>query len=445
MNTRCLAALSVFALSMTAAAQPMYGIMFRTGGQTSGLNPKLYDVNPITGAATNPRNVNVNDCVGIAVDPSTGVMYGLTDQFGRINNLSGQGGKGLIFTINPTTGAATSVGRTDPTGVFQVLEGDIAFNPVDGSFWGVSTLINSARLFTINKATGLATQGALIVPPNDGPDLDISALAFDRSGRLFVLDTRYPSHPGQAILIHIDPTTGTALEQWDTGVSLGNVAGMTFGPDGILYVADGDTSGTNHLYRFSFVSNSLVDIGATGAAGGIYQGLAGIVYPCGVARATSMPSNAAVGCTDSVSFNFAASGNGLAYSWQWTTDSQTWNTFTNGSLPFSGGTIAVSGATTTHLTLALNVNGTVSSVQLRCVAANTCSTVTSDAATLTISSCSPPCPADFNQDGGVDGADVSAFFGAWEAGDTSADVNADGGVDGGDVSTFFVAWEAGGC
>ncbi|MBS0195424.1 MAG: serine hydrolase [Planctomycetes bacterium] len=56
-----------------------------------------------------------------------------------------------------------------------------------------------------------------------------------------------------------------------------------------------------------------------------------------------------------------------------------------------------------------------------------------------------PCPADFNQDGGIDGADVQAFFAAWERGDSSADVNQDGGVDGADVSTFFAAWEAGGC
>jgi hypothetical protein len=57
----------------------------------------------------------------------------------------------------------------------------------------------------------------------------------------------------------------------------------------------------------------------------------------------------------------------------------------------------------------------------------------------------PPCPADFNQDGGVDGSDVDAFFIAWEAGLNEADVNLDGGVDGLDVGYFFAAWEAGGC
>jgi dienelactone hydrolase len=55
------------------------------------------------------------------------------------------------------------------------------------------------------------------------------------------------------------------------------------------------------------------------------------------------------------------------------------------------------------------------------------------------------CPADFNLDGGVDGADIEAFFAAWTNGEAGADVNADGGIDGGDVETFFSRWEAGGC
>ncbi|MBS0195297.1 MAG: hypothetical protein JSR77_00910 [Planctomycetes bacterium] len=56
-----------------------------------------------------------------------------------------------------------------------------------------------------------------------------------------------------------------------------------------------------------------------------------------------------------------------------------------------------------------------------------------------------PCYADFNQDGGIDGTDVEAFFYAWEGGNAASDVNQDGGIDGADVETFFAAWEAGGC
>ena len=64
---------------------------------------------------------------------------------------------------------------------------------------------------------------------------------------------------------------------------------------------------------------------------------------------------------------------------------------------------------------------------------------------LRVGDCGVACPADFNQDGGVDGGDIDAFFVAWEGGDSAADVNQDGGVDGNDVDTFFVAWENGGC
>ena len=55
----------------------------------------------------------------------------------------------------------------------------------------------------------------------------------------------------------------------------------------------------------------------------------------------------------------------------------------------------------------------------------------------------PDCIGDFNQDGGVDGQDVEAFFLAWGDGLNEADLNQDGGVDGQDVETFFLAWEAG--
>lgn len=55
------------------------------------------------------------------------------------------------------------------------------------------------------------------------------------------------------------------------------------------------------------------------------------------------------------------------------------------------------------------------------------------------------CIADYDQNGGVDGGDVEAFFIDWEAGESAADVNQDGGVDGADIEVFFVAWESGEC
>jgi len=54
------------------------------------------------------------------------------------------------------------------------------------------------------------------------------------------------------------------------------------------------------------------------------------------------------------------------------------------------------------------------------------------------------CIGDYNNDGGVDGGDIGAFFQEWSDGLTEADVNGDGGVDGQDVEFFFVRW-SGGC
>jgi hypothetical protein len=53
------------------------------------------------------------------------------------------------------------------------------------------------------------------------------------------------------------------------------------------------------------------------------------------------------------------------------------------------------------------------------------------------------CPADYNNDTGVDGDDVIAFFADWDAGIITADLTGDGGVDGDDVIYFFERWDSG--
>ena len=78
---------------------------------------------------------------------------------------------------------------------------------------------------------------------------------------------------------------------------------------------------------------------------------------------------------------------------------------------------------------------------VRCVVGAGCDSalsVTSSSAVITV------CRADLNCDGGIDGADIDAFFQLWETGDPGADFNEDGGVDGSDLSSFYGLWE-GGC
>lgn len=58
----------------------------------------------------------------------------------------------------------------------------------------------------------------------------------------------------------------------------------------------------------------------------------------------------------------------------------------------------------------------------------------------------PSCEAaDYDNNGGVDGSDLAAFFVNFEAGELCADVDQNGGVDGGDIGAFFAVFEAGGC
>lgn len=61
------------------------------------------------------------------------------------------------------------------------------------------------------------------------------------------------------------------------------------------------------------------------------------------------------------------------------------------------------------------------------------------------SSTCPSCAADYDQNGGVDGGDIGAFFVDFEQGLECADVDQNGGVDGGDIGLFFLQFEAGGC
>ncbi len=73
-----------------------------------------------------------------------------------------------------------------------------------------------------------------------------------------------------------------------------------------------------------------------------------------------------------------------------------------------------------------------------CYLCDSCGCYPSAVATLTIEA-----PGDFNQDGGIDGADVEAFYAEWESGGERGDINLDGGIDGADVEFFFSRWEQG--
>lgn len=61
---------------------------------------------------------------------------------------------------------------------------------------------------------------------------------------------------------------------------------------------------------------------------------------------------------------------------------------------------------------------------------------------VSIAPLTPPCPADLNADGQVNGADLGALLGAWGTNNHAADLNADHTVNGADLGILLGAWGA---
>ena len=140
--------------------------------------------------------------------------------------------------------------------------------------------------------------------------------------------------------------------------------------------------------------------------------------------------------------NFSASAVDASL-WQWQVLSPTFNVYLNlvdGTYTDSstGLTATVGGSTTPGLSFAVTQLGTIGNVvKFRTVATNSCGSVISSAAQLTI------CRADFNCDGFIDFTDFDDFGDAFTNGYDSSDFNGDGFIDFTDFDAFVAAFEAG--
>jgi hypothetical protein len=178
------------------AAAPLLGNDF------SGV---LYDVDPGTGRASNPRNTGIPGLAGIAFSPE-GTLYG----YGGPTNNEQQ-----LFTVNPITGASAVVG---PLGIFAG-EGDLAFNPATGTLHGLQTF--ERELFTIDVSTGRATVVGAIAQVAGPASSDFGGMAFGPDGRLYLLDTIHPDRSDATRLLVVDPASAAIVSGHETGTQLG--------------------------------------------------------------------------------------------------------------------------------------------------------------------------------------------------------------------------------
>lgn len=105
----------------------------------------LYVLNEATGAVKSTIGPIGFAVTGLALDPNTGTLYGVTGGADPSN-------PGFLITINMTTGAGTIVGDLLAATTNPVA--DITFTS-DGTLYGWSE--NTDDLVTINKTTGAAT------------------------------------------------------------------------------------------------------------------------------------------------------------------------------------------------------------------------------------------------------------------------------------------------
>jgi PEP-CTERM motif len=253
---------AIFGAPNTAQAQLM---LIGCTGNTSNTGPpsSIVDIDLTSGAATNPRNTGILLIGGIATQPSTGFVFGLTTFASTPDN--------TLIRLNVASGGFTLVG---PTGSTNIVEGDLAFNPVNGALYGLQDFgptFDQRNLFRINPSTGAATViGSL------NSDGDYSALAFNASGVLFTIDD---SPSGNSLLHTIDPNTGAITSTITMNVRLGHVIGMTFNPaNGAAYVADGGLVATNMLYGLDVITGVATAIGPLGIPGGV-GGIAFVSVP----------------------------------------------------------------------------------------------------------------------------------------------------------------------
>ncbi len=210
------------------------GILYATDDNVDA----FYTLNTTTGAATSIGSTGQDlSFSGLAYDTSTRTMY--------VSDVTLESGWGL-GTIDLTTGAVTVIGS-------HVITSDIhglAYDPISNVLYGSD--IDNCSLDTISRATGAAT--IVGVFGGEGP-CDIRCLAFD-----VATDTIYGMDLTN--LYTINNTTGTATVVGPHGIPFGWYIGCEIDSDtGIMYAAG---AGSTNLYRINKATGAATVIGPTG-------------------------------------------------------------------------------------------------------------------------------------------------------------------------------------
>jgi uncharacterized repeat protein (TIGR01451 family) len=226
----------------SAATGDLYAVTGAGGGAgcTGGTLSSLYTLDPATGAATlvgpiEVDSVQMRHVTGLAVHPSTGVLYAVAGD--QTLDCSGFG-DATLMTVDPATGAATVVGNLG-TGNIP----DMSFDPF-GTLYAWSE--NGDDLYTVSLADGSATQvGECFCGTAQ------TGLAIDSAGRIFVKSS--------SELFRASHVTGASFGSISLDQSPQNI--LAFDPSDVLFTGTRSSTGFT-LQTIDMSTGVVTDIGS---------------------------------------------------------------------------------------------------------------------------------------------------------------------------------------
>jgi hypothetical protein len=260
--------LSLALLLLPALAYAQGEVLYGCNGGEGGNPSNLYTIDPTTGAATLVGPMGMEACSGLA-SAANGALYAVGHDPDNPNDWFS------LFVVNPATGTATPIGESHHSfgGDNSSRIADLSFRS-DGRLFGY--LESDDGLGYLNKATGAVTE----LGPT-GVGCCGNGIAFSAGGVLF--------HSNEDALHTLNQTTGNATwvadHVWpefttrecpamaDKGDP--RINALDFSSDGVLYGSlncGKGGSGPNYLVTVNTANGVITEAGAS------VDGLDGIVF-----------------------------------------------------------------------------------------------------------------------------------------------------------------------
>jgi hypothetical protein len=250
------ATLNLMLLLTLSLALPASGVTLHA---TDAVNDALYTIDTSDGtysvvgyyALNNP---GVEGFIGgLAYDTGLDLFYGVSAS-----------SSARLYTVNPNNASTTDIGALN---IGFVYEGGLAFDPIDGTLYGVNQGSSSTpTLFTVNTTTGAGTTVGQVA----GGNHDFGGLVFDAAGQLYGLDRVTnalwrisKTNPSGAGTVQVGSGLGSPI-------SMGDVGGMTKDANGVVY---GYAGGSLHLFTVNLATGAGTVIHTYGAADPVFYSL----------------------------------------------------------------------------------------------------------------------------------------------------------------------------